>query len=78
MEFVTSLALALVPVVIGLVTVGKKAGIKSRRLPLLAVVLGIGGNLLITGFTGFAVIGGIIIGLLSVGLFSGTRSTITG
>lgn len=78
MEFVTPLALALVPVVIGLVEVVKLVKVPDRYLPIAAIILGILGNLVITGTTGFSIIGGIVIGLLAVGLFSGTRSTITG
>lgn len=74
----TPQVLALVPIVIGLVEVIKRIGLVERYLPITAIVLGVVGVGALTGFSAVSVIEGIVIGLSSVGLFSGGRATIQG
>ena len=69
----------LTAVVIGLVEVAKKLGMSEKFAPLLALILGLGFAFM--GFTANAdltqtIVGGIIIGLSAVGLYSGTKNVI--
>jgi len=71
----------LTAVVIGLVEVAKKLGMSEKFAPLLALILGLGFAFM--GFTAnpdlaSTIIGGIIIGLSAVGLYSGTKNVIEG
>lgn len=67
---------ALVPVVIGLVQLAKSY-ISSYWAPLLAVGFGIAGAFTVGGatFLDSQLLGGIVIGLLAAGLYSGTTTT---
>lgn len=74
------LTLVLVPILIGVLNVVKKAELfNSKFIPVLSLVLGI---LLGIVFTGFNVkdgtIAGLFIGLSAVGLYSGTTNVIEG
>jgi hypothetical protein len=68
-------------VVIGLVEVAKRIGVPEKFAPLVSLILGLG-----LSFLGFVanpdlastIIGGIIIGLSAVGLYSGTKNVIEG
>jgi len=71
----------LTAVVIGLVEVAKKLGMSEKFAPLLALILGLGFAFM--DFTANAdltqtIVGGIIIGLSAVGLYSGTKNVIEG
>jgi len=71
----------LTAVVIGLVEVAKKLGMSEKFAPLLSLILGLGFAFM--GFTANAdltqtIVGGIIIGLSAVGLYSGTKNVIEG
>jgi hypothetical protein len=76
----TSLAL---PVLIGVIEAIKRAGCPRRLLPLIALALGIGGGVAWAAthppVTGDAVVMGVLygamIGLSSVGLYSGATNT---
>jgi hypothetical protein len=71
----------LVAVVIGLVEAAKRIGVPEKFAPLVSLILGLG-----LSFLGFVanpdlastIIGGIIIGLSAVGLYSGTKNVIEG
>lgn len=63
----------LVPIVLGLVQVAKISGLNSRWAALLAIALGIGGTVFAGGLN---VLQGIVVGLSSAGLWSGTKATI--
>ncbi len=68
-----------VALIIGLVAVAKKLGMRSKFAPLLAIILGVGMNLVVKYLgaeTGDLVIGGITAGLVSCGLFSGVKATL--
>lgn len=67
--------LILVPIVIGLVEMIKRVGLKSRYAGLVSVGLGIGGAALLGGPASTIVLGGIVVGLSAAGLYSSTRST---
>lgn len=71
--------LALVPIVIGLNQVLKQIGLPSNLVPVGSIALGVAGSFFIPGIAGlFAiVVGGISVGLMAVGLYSGTASTVS-
>lgn len=66
---------ALVPVIIGLVAAVKKVGMPSKWLPITAVLLGVIGVWLANGQE-TEWLAGIIVGLSSVGLYSGVKNTV--
>lgn len=68
--------LALVPVVLGVVQVGKIAGLSSRWAPVLSLVLGVGAVSLLDSWTAANVVQGVIVGLSASGLWSGVKSTV--
>lgn len=68
----------IIAIIIGLVSVAKKLGLNSKFAPVLALALGVGINLVVKYLgteTGELVIGGLICGLTSMGLYSGTKAT---
>lgn len=66
----------LIPVIVGIVSVARKAGLATRYAPTLAVVLGaVGGYFYIESST-IGVLVGITLGLASSGAYSGVKSTI--
>lgn len=67
---------ALVVVIIGLTEAIKKVGVSSRYIPLVAVVLGIGGALYFGGVNWLSVAAGVFTALASSGLFSGFKRTV--
>jgi len=78
MDFIIPLQLALIPILIGVNQVLKTLGIPKRFIPVVSVLLGIGISLIVPGVvtTFVAVVGGAVIGLSAVGLFSGTRAIV--
>lgn len=70
MELTTSFAV-LVPIVIGLVEIGKMSGVPAKFAPLLSLVLGVSGAILLVGGSlNVAIMQGILVGLASSGLYS--------
>jgi len=72
--------IAIIPLLVGLLEVFKKVGLREKYVPVFSLILGIG-----TGIALFAdgdikkgIIQGIFIGLSAVGLYSGTKNTIEG
>lgn len=76
MEILTPTLLALVPVVIGIIEVLKLAGLPSKYAPFFSLVLGVAGAIAIAGANVEAIIGGIVIGLSSSGLYAGTKASL--
>jgi hypothetical protein len=73
---ISPISLALVPVVLGLVSLAK-IYISSKWAPLLSLVLGIGAAFFIPSSTiALTILQGILIGLSASGLYSGARSTL--
>jgi hypothetical protein len=70
-----NLAIA-VAVITGLTQVVKKAGVRTKYIPLVAVLFGIIYGLAIIGLETEAVVNGIIAGLTSVGMFRLVQKTI--
>lgn len=68
--------LALIPVVIGIVEVVKRVGLKAKYAPILSLVVGIGLAALIGGGWSEVILGGVIVGLSASGLYSGTKAAI--
>ena len=68
----------LVPVIVGLVQVVRKTGLKTRYLPLSAVLLGIVSISAIYGVSGLNAFSGIVVGLSAAGLYSGVKTTVKG
>jgi hypothetical protein len=75
MELTTTTAI-LVPTVVGITQVIKVIGVPSRFLPLIALGVGSLGAIVLGGLTGEIAIQGIIVGLMAVGLWSGTSNTL--
>lgn len=75
---VTVQFLVLVPIVVGLVEAIKQLGLSHRFAPLLSVVLGIVGAMLIGTVDQASVIQGVIAGLTASGLWSGVKKSIEG
>lgn len=67
--------LLLVPIVIGLVEVVKKY-MADRYAPLFALLFGLVGAFGLSGFSSDVALQGIVIGLTSIGLYSGTTNTL--
>lgn len=61
--------------IVALTAVAKKSGLKTKYLPLFAVVIGVGLTFLIDGFSTESVIVGLLTSLTAQGLYSGTRAT---
>jgi len=74
LTFITPLTLALIPVVTGLVEIVKGVGVPSQFAPIAAIIMGIGlSALVVTGLPAI-IIGGIVVGLSSSGLYSGVKA----
>lgn len=75
--FIVPLQLALIPVIIGLNEVWKKLFLADRYVPLASIIVGIAVSFITPGvtFPFQVIVGGIIVGLSAVGLFSGVRAT---
>lgn len=58
-----------IAVITGLTQVVKKAGIKTKYIPLVAVLFGIIYAIAVVGLEAQAIVNGIIAGLTSVGLY---------
>lgn len=61
--------------IVGLVQVAKNMGLKNEFAPILAIVLGVGLSFLTTGTIAEKIIGGVVVGLSAVGLYSGAKAT---
>jgi len=70
-----NLAIA-VAIITGLTQVVKKAGVRTKYIPLVAVFFGVIYGLAVMGLETEAVINGIIAGLTSVGMFRLVQKTI--
>lgn len=77
MEF-TAYDIAVVPVIIGVVEVMKKAGLPARLAPFAALVLGIAAGTLFVAPDDLpkGAFVGVAMGLAASGLWSGTKNTI--
>lgn len=75
LEFV-AYDIAVVPVIIALIELVKRAGVPKRALPLIAVVLGVvsGFVYIAPGQADEAVLVGVVMGLSAVGLYSGAKN----
>lgn len=60
---------ALIPIMVGLLQVIKIAGVSERFIPLLGVLLGVVGMILLVDLSAIPVLAGIVIGLSSNGLY---------
>jgi len=77
MEFALNpLTFACVPVVVGLVSALKKAGLKTAWAPVVSIVFGLGAAFLFETELSLRILGGVIVGLTSSGLYSGVKATI--
>lgn len=68
----------LLPLVLGVVEVAKRAGVPRRLLPLLALVLGVGlmGAVIYRPDAARVVVWGVTLGLSAMGLYSGGKAVI--
>lgn len=62
--------------VLALTAVAKRAGLKSKYLPIFAVIAGIGCTYLFDGFSTTATLAGLVTALTSMGLYSGVKTTV--
>ncbi|WMM23658.1 phage holin family protein [Tissierella sp. MB52-C2] len=71
--------IAIIPLLIGILEVFKRVGLKDKYIPVVSVVLGvvIGIGLFGDGDIKIGLVQGIFIGLSAVGLYSGTKNTLT-
>lgn len=76
LEFV-AYDIAVVPVIIALIELVKRAGVPKRVLPVLSVALGIvaGFVYIAPGQADEAVLVGVVMGLSAVGLYSGAKNS---
>ena len=66
----------LMPVIVGIVSVARKAGLATRYAPVFALVLGaVGGYFYIAGNT-VGVLVGVTMGLAASGAYSGIKTTV--
>jgi hypothetical protein len=70
--------IAIIPLLIGILEVFKKLGLKEKYVPIFSLVLGVfvGIGLFGNGDLKSGLIQGIFIGLSAVGLYSGTKNTL--
>lgn len=70
--------IAIIPLLIGILEVFKKVGLKEKYIPIFSVSLGIviGIGLFGNGDLKVGLVQGIFIGLSAVGLYSGTKNTL--
>ena len=67
------------PLVLGLSQVLKKAGVSTRFIPLIGVLIGVGLSFLLTGgMSQEALLTGLIGSLTAMGFYSGVKKTING
>lgn len=69
---------ALVPLIISLVQILKTVGLKKKYQPLASLILGLGGGIfyIYPGDIKAGIMVGIMLGLSSSGLYSGTKNTL--
>lgn len=70
----TSILLA---IIIGLTEAIKRIGLKTKYAPLCAIALSLGLTFVTMGATTESLIAGLVVGLTSVGLYSGVKTTLT-
>ena len=72
--------IAIIPLLIGILEVFKKLGLREKYVPIFSLVIGIGLGIALfaAGDLKAGIIQGIYIGLSAVGLYSGTKNTIEG
>jgi len=75
MEGFTQLS-AVVVVIVAICEAVKRVGVSTRYIPLIAVVLGIGGAMYFDGVNWLATGAGIIMALTAQGLYSGFKKTV--
>lgn len=75
--FISQEVLALVPLTVGLVEVIKLTGLSERFAPLCSLFIGIGLSLFVMDTLSAVVLGGIAVGLMASGLYSGVRAMAT-
>ena len=66
----------LVVVIIGLCQAVKYAGLNTRWIPLLAIILGLAGSLYVGGVNWLSILAGLMTAFTASGIFSGFKKTI--
>jgi hypothetical protein len=72
--YITQEVLALVPLTVGFVQVVKTAGLSDKYAPLVSMIVGVGFSLFVMDTLASVVLGGIAVGLMASGLYSGVRT----
>lgn len=70
-----ALAVILIPIILGVVEAIKRIGVPSNYSALVAVVVGVGVSVLLSGVTVISIFVGVLLGLSASGLWSGTKAT---
>lgn len=71
-----AIRMMIIPVLVGVVEVVKKAGLDTRYVPALSLLLGAAVSVALEGITVPAVLQGLMYGLSACGLYSGTKATL--
>ena len=68
--------IGIIPIILGVVEVFKRAGVNQKYSPLVSIMLGLAfGWLMFLGEPAKAVVYGLMFGLSAVGLYSGSKNT---
>ena len=70
-----TLAAILIPIILGVVEAVKRMGVPSKYSAAVAVVVGVGVSILLSGVTTVSIFVGVLLGLSASGLWSGTKAT---
>ena len=66
----------IIPLVLGLTEVFKLAGVPTKYVPALAILLGIAGVVAVSGVDATNILQGIVYGLSASGLWSGVKTVL--
>jgi len=67
---------SMIVIIIAVCQALKYAGVATRWIPIIAIVLGVAGALFLGGVSWISALAGIITALISSGLFSGFKKTV--
>lgn len=74
LNMITEQFVVLVPIVVGLVQVFRKAGLPTKLAPMTAIILGIACAVGLASYDFTSVLAGVVVGLTASGLYSGVKT----
>jgi hypothetical protein len=77
MDFITPELVVTVPLTVGLVEAIKALGLPTKYAPVSAVLIGVGLACFVVSSVPAILLGGIAVGLMASGLYSGTRALVS-